>query len=58
MSWVVKLFVAGTDISEFQSFKTPDDALRYENRMNEVIGTLEQVRIMARVPDTDPDPST
>lgn len=38
-----KAFVAGTDISQFQNFRTEDDALNYERRLDEVIGRLEQV---------------
>ncbi|MBV8355605.1 MAG: enoyl-CoA hydratase/isomerase family protein [Candidatus Eremiobacteraeota bacterium] len=40
-----KAFVAGTDISEFHNFKTPEDALRYEQKMNDVLDTLERVRV-------------
>ncbi|MBV8074141.1 MAG: enoyl-CoA hydratase/isomerase family protein [Candidatus Eremiobacteraeota bacterium] len=40
-----KAFVAGTDISEFHAFKTAEDALRYEQRMNEVLDTLERIRV-------------
>ncbi len=36
-----KAFVAGTDISQFQSFHTAEDALGYEERMDRVIGRLE-----------------
>lgn len=38
-----KAFVAGTDISQFQNFRTEDDALNYERRLDEVVGRLEQV---------------
>jgi enoyl-CoA hydratase len=38
-----KAFVAGTDISQFQSFQTAADALKYERRLDEVIGRLESV---------------
>jgi len=38
-----KAFVAGTDISQFQSFRTAEDALEYEHRLDEVIGRLERV---------------
>jgi enoyl-CoA hydratase len=37
-----KAFVAGTDISQFQSFRTAEDALEYEHRLDEVIGRLER----------------
>jgi enoyl-CoA hydratase len=40
-----KAFVAGTDISEFHSFKTPEDAIRYESLQNGVAETLEKVRV-------------
>jgi enoyl-CoA hydratase len=40
-----KAFVAGTDIAEFHNFKTPEDALRYESKMNDVMQTLERVRV-------------
>jgi enoyl-CoA hydratase len=38
-------FVAGTDISQFREFKTPQDALDYEARGNLVMNTLESVRV-------------
>ena len=38
-----KAFVAGTDISQFQSFRTAEDALEYEHRPDDVIGRLESV---------------
>ena len=38
-----KAFVAGTDISQFQNFRTEEDALEYERRLDEVVGRLEQV---------------
>lgn len=34
-------FVAGTDIAQFRAFSTPDDALGYERRLEDVIGALE-----------------
>lgn len=40
-----KAFVAGTDISEFENFRTPEDSIRYEEQMNSVMGTLESVRV-------------
>lgn len=39
-----KAFVAGTDISQFQAFKTPQDALDYEERIDRVIGSLENMK--------------
>lgn len=38
-----KAFVSGTDISQFQSFRTAEDALEYEHRLDEVISRLERV---------------
>jgi len=38
-----KAFVAGTDISQFQSFRTAEDALEYEHRPDDVICRLESV---------------
>ncbi len=38
-----KAFVAGTDISQFQMFRTPEDGIDYERRMEQVIGRLEAV---------------
>jgi enoyl-CoA hydratase/carnithine racemase len=40
-----KAFVAGTDISQFRSFATQQDALDYEARGNQVMTTLESVRV-------------
>jgi enoyl-CoA hydratase len=40
-----KAFSAGTDISLFRNFKTPDDALGYEAFMDRVLGTLERCRV-------------
>jgi enoyl-CoA hydratase len=40
-----KAFVAGTDISQFRSFNTEQDALDYEARGNHVMKTLESVRV-------------
>ncbi len=38
-----KAFVAGTDISQFQAFRTPEDALEYERRLDRVMDRLEAV---------------
>jgi enoyl-CoA hydratase/carnithine racemase len=38
-----KAFVAGTDIGQFQTFRTPEDAIDYERRMDRVITRLETV---------------
>ena len=39
-----KAFVAGTEISQFRAFRTPQDGLDYEARIDRVIGRLETVR--------------
>ena len=36
-----KAFASGTDISQFRAFKTAQDALDYEARIDRVLGTLE-----------------
>ena len=36
-------FVAGTDISQFQNFRTPDDGIGYEQRLDLVLDRLERV---------------
>jgi enoyl-CoA hydratase/carnithine racemase len=38
-----KAFVAGTDISQFQGFATPEQALEYERRLDRVMDRLEAV---------------
>ncbi len=38
-----KAFASGTDISQFRAFKTAQDALDYEARIDRVLGTLESV---------------
>ena len=38
-----KAFAAGTDINQFRDFKSPQDAIDYENRIDRVLSTLEQV---------------
>jgi enoyl-CoA hydratase/carnithine racemase len=40
-----RAFVAGTDISQFREFTTPQHALDYEARGNRVMATLESVRV-------------
>ncbi|MCK1743538.1 enoyl-CoA hydratase/isomerase family protein [Bradyrhizobium sp. 139] len=40
-----KAFASGTDISQFRAFKTAQDALDYEARIDRVLGTLEAVRV-------------
>jgi enoyl-CoA hydratase/carnithine racemase len=39
-----RAFVAGTDISQFQAFKTAEDALHYERSVNRYVSRLEAVR--------------
>lgn len=38
-----KAFVSGTDISQFQSFSNPSDAIEYEKKISSVLGRLDQV---------------
>jgi enoyl-CoA hydratase/carnithine racemase len=38
-----KAFVSGTDIAQFQNFKTKEDGLAYEKRLDAVLDRLEQV---------------
>src|ERR1700709_795848 len=40
-----KAFASGIDLSQFRAFKTADDALEYEERIDRVLGTLERVRV-------------
>src|SRR2546430_3538372 len=40
-----KAFASGTDISQFRAFKTSQDALDYEARIDRVLGALEQFRV-------------
>jgi enoyl-CoA hydratase len=37
-----KAFAAGTDISQFTEFRTPEDALQYEERVDSVLVALEE----------------
>lgn len=37
-----KAFAAGTDIAQFRSFKTAEDALGYERRIDKVLGAVER----------------
>jgi enoyl-CoA hydratase/carnithine racemase len=39
-----RAFVAGTDISQFQTFSTPEDALTYERNNNKYAGRLESLK--------------
>jgi enoyl-CoA hydratase/carnithine racemase len=38
-----KAFVSGTDISQFQRFRQPSDAIEYEKRISAVLARLERV---------------
>src|ERR1700761_7862607 len=40
-----KAFASGTDISQFRAFKTAQDALDYESRIDRVLGKLELCRV-------------
>jgi enoyl-CoA hydratase len=40
-----KAFAAGTDINQFRAFKTPQDAIDYETRIDQVLSTIEQCRV-------------
>ena len=40
-----KAFASGTDISQFRAFKTAEDALEYEERIDRVLGALGKVRV-------------
>jgi enoyl-CoA hydratase len=40
-----KAFASGTDISQFRAFKTSQDALEYEARIDRVLAALEAVRV-------------
>ena len=40
-----KAFASGTDINQFRAFKSPDDALEYEGRIDRVLGVLETCRV-------------
>ena len=39
-----KAFAAGTDISQFRTFSTAEDALDYESRIDRVLGAIEMCR--------------
>ena len=40
-----KAFASGTDINQFREFKTPQDALDYEARIDRILTAIEQVRV-------------
>src|ERR1700687_2485694 len=37
-----KAFASGTDINQFRAFKTPQDAIDYEAKLDRVLGIIEQ----------------
>ena len=40
-----KAFASGTDINQFRDFRTPQDALDYEARIDRILTALEQCRV-------------
>ena len=40
-----KAFIAGTDIAEFQAFRSAEDGIAYEGRIEAVIAALEAIRV-------------
>ena len=40
-----KAFASGTDINQFRTFSTPQDAINYEARNDRVLGVLEKCRV-------------
>ena len=40
-----KAFAAGTDIAQFRSFSTAEDAIAYEARLDRVLGALERCKV-------------
>ena len=40
-----KAFASGTDINQFRAFKTPQDAIDYEARIDRILSTLEQCQV-------------
>src|SRR5438046_2838807 len=40
-----KAFASGTDISQFRAFKSPQDGIDYEGRIDRVLGALERCRV-------------
>lgn len=40
-----KAFAAGTDISQFRAFSTPDDALGYEERIDRILTAIETCEV-------------
>ena len=52
-----KAFASGTDISQFRAFKTAQDALDYEARIDRVLGTLERAGFPSSPPLPAPAPA-
>ena len=40
-----KAFAAGTDINQFRAFKTPQDALDYESKLDRILSAVEACRV-------------
>lgn len=40
-----KAFAAGTDISQFRAFKSPEDAIGYEERVGRIVDTIERCAV-------------
>ncbi|HEX4780332.1 MAG TPA: enoyl-CoA hydratase/isomerase family protein [Usitatibacter sp.] len=40
-----KAFASGTDINQFREFKTPQDAIDYEGRLDRILTAIEQCRV-------------
>ena len=40
-----KAFAAGTDISQFRDFRTPQDGIDYESKVDEILTALERCRV-------------
>jgi enoyl-CoA hydratase/carnithine racemase len=40
-----KAFAAGTDITQFRSFKTPEDGIAYETRIERILDRIERCRV-------------
>lgn len=40
-----KAFAAGTDIAQFRAFRTPEDGIAYESRVDEILSAVESCRV-------------
>ncbi len=40
-----KAFAAGTDINQFRAFKSPEDGLGYEKRVDEILSAIEKCQV-------------